>query len=134
MGLGPAFFTTAVVIGLTNLLIPLASLTPKYALLCMGAAQLFGDAAWAIYAVNETTLRQRSVAPEVLGRVNAAMQLASRGVLPIGALAGGFLAEWLSIPAALWIGCSGVLLSCLFLLPLRGHVADATPPEPSAKT
>jgi hypothetical protein len=56
--------------------------------------------------------------PELLGRANAAMQLASRGMLPIGALAGGFLGEKIGIANTLWIGAAGVLLSTLFLVPV----------------
>jgi predicted MFS family arabinose efflux permease len=128
MGVGPAFFTTALVTATVNLLVPLAASVPEYAVLCMASAQFFGDGAWAIYAVNETTLRQRSVPGEVLGRVNAAMQLASRGMLPLGALAGGLIAERYSIPHALWTGAIGLLLSCALLLPVRGHTGESRRP------
>ena len=76
--------------------------------------------------ITETTLRQQLAPAHALGRVNAAMQLASRGMLPLGALAGGFLAGWMGITGAMWVGGSGVLLSCLWLLPLRNYSA-ATP-------
>jgi predicted MFS family arabinose efflux permease len=50
--------------------------------------------------------------------VNAAMQLASRGMLPFGALAGGFLADRIGIAQTLLVGAAGVLLSCAWLAPL----------------
>lgn len=118
-GLGPMFFGTAFMIGCAQLLIPLSSQFPRIGVLCLCVQQLAGDLAWTIYIVNETSLRQ-SLAPEqVIGRVNAAMQLASFGMLPFGAILGGFLAERIGVPVTLLTGAGGVLLSCLWLLPLR---------------
>ena len=105
-------------IGCFQVLIPLASVLPRYALLLICVQQFFGDFAWTIYYVNETTLRQSVAPPELLGRVNAAMQLASRGMLPIGALAGGFLGGRIGIANTLWIGSAGVFLSLLWLVPV----------------
>ena len=83
----------------------------------MCAAQFFGDACWMLYGVNETTVRQQRSPGAALGRVNAAMQLASRGMLPLGALAAGALANRIGITRTLWMGAVGVLLSALWLLP-----------------
>lgn len=121
LGAGRAFLNAAVVIGISQLFIPLASLRPRWGMLCLGIQQLVGDFAWGVYAINELTLRQRITPPEVLGRVNAAMQIASRGILPLGALAGGFIASAIGVPAALWIGATGVLLSAAWLWPVKAH-------------
>jgi hypothetical protein len=62
------------------------------------------------------------VAPaRVLGRVNAGMHLLARGMLPIGALVGGYLAAQIGVRATLAIAGGGLLLSTLWLLasPLR---------------
>ena len=112
------FFASALVIACLQFLTPLAAYVPRFALLLVCLQQFFGDFAWTIYFVNETTLRQSVAPPHLLGRVNAAMQLASRGVLPIGALAGGFLGEKIGITNTLWIGAVGVLLSTLWLIPI----------------
>jgi predicted MFS family arabinose efflux permease len=113
------FTAAAVIQSLAQLLVPAAASVPHFAVLCMGVAQLIGDAAFTVYAVNEITVRQRLTETGLLGRVNGAMQLASGGVLPIGALAGGVLAQRIGIPQTLWVGAAGVLISTLFLLPLR---------------
>src|ERR1700761_1318843 len=118
-GLGPIFFGTAVLIGCAQLLIPASSEFPQVGILCLCVQQFAGDLVWTIYAINETALRQYLAPGQVIGRVNAAMQLASRGMLPFGAVAGGVLADRIGIPATLLIGAAGVLLSCLWLLPLR---------------
>lgn len=118
-GLGPMFFVTAILLGCAQLLIPLSSEFPRVGFLCLCGQQLGGDFVWTIYAVNETALRQLLAPGQVIGRVNAAMQLASRGMLPFGALCGGFLAERIGIPATLFLGAGGVLLSSAWLVELR---------------
>ena len=113
-----SFFASALLIGCLQVLTPLASLMPRFALLLVCCQQFFGDFAWTVYYVNETTLRQSVAPPNLLGRVSAAIQLASRGMLPVGALAGGFLGEKIGIANTLWIGAAGILLSTLFLVPV----------------
>ena len=117
---GATFLGAALVQASAQFLTPLAaSVPPRWAVACMCLSQLIGDAAWTVYYVNATTLRQSLVEAGLLGRVNGAMQLASRGVLPVGALAGGVAAGWIGVAPTLWAGAAGVLVSCLFLLPLR---------------
>ncbi len=114
----PAMLGSTVIAGFANCMVPLAASYPAHAMLFMGTAQLFGDSGWAVNFVNETTLRQQLAPEHTLGRVNAAMQLASRGVLPVGALLGGFLAEKIGITNTIWIAVGGLLLSTLWLVPL----------------
>jgi predicted MFS family arabinose efflux permease len=116
--LGLSFFATAFITGAVSLFIPLAAHNVRFAVPLLGGAQFLGDGAWTIYLVAETTLKQRVTATSVLGRVNAAMQLASRGVMPMGALVGGFLGAAIAMPATLWIAAVGLLASCLWLLPI----------------
>ena len=59
--------------------IPLAPAVPWIAMTCLIAAQVVGDGAMTVYLVNETTLRQRLLPREALGR--AARDLAGRGRL-----------------------------------------------------
>ncbi len=113
----PSFFASAFVIGCAQFFIPLASVLPRFALACLCVQQFFGDCAWTIYVVNETTLRQSVTPSHLLGRVNAAMQFASRGMLSIGALAGGFLGSSIGIANTLWAGAAGVFLSLIWLVP-----------------
>jgi predicted MFS family arabinose efflux permease len=113
-----SFFASALLIGCLQVLTPLASSVPRFSLLLICLHQFFGDFAWTVYYVNETTLRQSVAPPHLLGRVNAAIQVASRGMLPIGALAGGFLGGRIGIVNTLWIGAAGILLSTLWLLPI----------------
>ena len=60
-------------------------------------------------------------APAVLGRVNSAMHLMFRGVLPAGALVGGAVATSIGLRPTMAIGALGILLASLFLVfsPIR---------------
>jgi len=102
--------------GVTTLLVPLAHGPAWAAALYLGAAQLFGDVAYPIYSVHELTLRQKMAPPEILGRVNACLHLAFKGVWPAGALLGGVLGTALGVRPTMAVCSVGVLLSTLFLV------------------
>jgi MFS family permease len=119
----PTLFISGLVMAVAQFLIPAASLSSRFAIPCLAVQQLVGDCAWTICLINETTLRQTVVPAKFLGRVNAAAQLASRGMLPIGALASGLLGTSLGIVASLWLGSAGVLLSTLCLIPVLVQIA-----------
>jgi predicted MFS family arabinose efflux permease len=119
-GFGRVFLSSAALIGGAALLPPLARGTPAVCALVLSVAQL-GDAGWAIYNVNEISLRQAVTPDGLLGRVNSAMHLMFRGVLPLGAFAGGAIAEAIGIRSTMFIGVAGFLVSTLWLVfsPIR---------------
>ena len=53
-----------------------------------------------MWNVVTVTLRQRSVPAELLGRVNSAYRMLGWGLMPLGALAGGFIAHAAGVRAA----------------------------------
>ena len=134
LGLGRTFIGAVFLIAFAFSLIPLARGPAPWPLAFLMVSQLLGDNAFATFCVNELTLRQ-TVAPEnVLGRVNAAMQLVGRGVYPIGAILGGFLAGHFGVRATLGIAVCGALCSSMWLIasPLR-HLNEM-PDSPAAKS
>lgn len=113
-GLGHTFIGSVLAIAVAYAMIPLAR--GPMSLLYLIVQQLLGDFAFSTYMINELTLRQ-SVAPEeMLGRVNAAMQLMTRGVFPLSALAGGILAGAIGIRPTMAISVAGVLIASLWLI------------------
>jgi MFS family permease len=130
---GPTFLATSALYGLTQFLVPLAGMAtapppagspagaaspggwPAAALLI--AAQLIGDLLFTVYSINAVSLRQRVAPANLLGRINAGMQLLARGVYPLGALLGGYLGERLGVRPTLALAAAGLLLSTLWLLP-----------------
>ena len=77
------------------------------------STQVIGDGALTVYLVNETTLRQRLLPPEALGRAAATWQVAAGLLTPAGALAGAALAESIGMRPTLWVLAFGVALAAI---------------------
>lgn len=120
-GFGRTFLLAALGIVAASSLIPLAHGSVALGMAFLMVQQLLGDTSFATFFVNELTLRQTVTPEHVLGRVNAAMQLLSRGIFPFGALAGGALAGVVGVRMTISVGVFGVLLASTWLLaaPLR---------------
>ena len=61
-------------------------------------------------------LRQSTTPPQLLGRMNAVMNLLAVGLVPIGALMGGVLGEAIGLRTTLFIAVSGELSAGLWLV------------------
>lgn len=120
-GLGHTFIGLVLLMAVAYAFIPLAHGPRPLPLIFLMVQQLFGDFAFSAFMVNQLTLRQSAAPEEMLGRVNAAMQLMTRGVFPLSAVAGGILAAAIGIRPTLAIAVSGVFAASLWLIasPLR---------------
>lgn len=99
------------------------------------AAVFFGGV---VYNVAQVSFRQTLCPDELLGRMNATMRFMVWGTMPLGALAGGAVAQAAGPRAALWACAAGLLLVPLPLLlsPLR-RMRDLPPaphPDDAAHT
>lgn len=76
----------------------------------------------ALSSVLLITIRQLRTPDELLGRVNATMRCVTYGTIPLGALAGGFVGEWLGPRLGILIGAVLCLSTIVWvaLSPLRG--------------
>jgi MFS family permease len=119
-GIGATLIGSLLIMGAASLMIPLAHGSVVTAAAFLTLAQV-GDLCWPVFNVCEISLRQAITPGEVLGRVNAAMQMLSRGLLPMGSLGAGILAEIIGLRPTLAIGAAGLLLSSLWLVlsPIR---------------
>lgn len=79
----------------------------------VGASFAISAATIVMWNVVTVSLRQRIVPDELLGRVNAGYRLLAWGTQPIGALAGGVLAELLGLESVFVVG--GVLIAALLV-------------------
>jgi Na+/melibiose symporter-like transporter len=66
-----------VVGGVVQVLIPLAPAAPAIAMTFLIVTQVIGDGALTVYLINETTLRQRLLPADALGRAAATWQVAT---------------------------------------------------------
>lgn len=112
-----------------QVLVPLAPPIPWVAMSFLIVTQVVGDGALTIYLINETTLRQRLLPPEALGRAAATWQVAIGLLTPAGALIGAALAETFGIRTALWSLAIGVAAAAAWLIAAR----DAVPRRDEAQ-
>lgn len=78
----------------------------------VGAAFFVGGIGVALWNVSAVTVRQRLTPPALLGRVVSAYRLVSWGAMPLGALAGGLLADAMPLRAVFAL-MTAVTLSAL---------------------
>jgi MFS family permease len=78
---------------------------------------LAGGLTIAVWNVITVSLRQRITPDRLLGRLNSAYRLVAWGTMPLGAAAGGLLAEWIGLRAMF------AVMGALVLVLLAGMVA-----------
>ena len=101
--------------GASTLLIPLAGGPLIVAFAFLAAAQV-GDAALAIYNINERSLRQTVTPDHLLGRTSATLHFLSAGVALLGALIGGILGELLGLRTTIAVGAAITILGALWMI------------------
>ena len=83
----------------------------------LGPILFVGGMLVVLWNVITVSLRQRITPDRLLGRVNSAYRLLAWGTMPLGAAAGGLLAQWLGLQAM--FGIMGVLtLALLGMMPI----------------
>jgi predicted MFS family arabinose efflux permease len=105
--------------GVIQVLVPLAPAVPAVAMAMLIVTQVVGDGALTVYLINETTLRQRLLPPEFLGRAAATWQVATGLLTPAGALTGAALAESIGMRPTLWMLALGIALATTWLIVAR---------------
>jgi MFS family permease len=130
LGVGRTLVVTSTLSLLCTLFIPIAAMCPSRAVAIgfLAAHQLLGDGFSVAFVVVAVTVRQTSLPREVLGRANAAIHVATTGMLVISSLIAGGLASLIGIRAAVWAGMLIGLSAPLLLWPVR-RVRDLPPGE-----
>lgn len=100
-------------------LVPIAGPGWRVALFAVGT--LVTSAGVVVYNVAQVSLRQALCPDRLLGRMNASIRFLTWGAMPVGAVAGGALAEWVGVRGTLWVASAGMVLSVIWVLlsPLR---------------
>jgi MFS family permease len=114
-GIAPMLITGLSMLGVAQLLVPLAHGRPEAATGWLAIAQFIGDGFFVFYLVNELSVRQQTLAPAVLGRANASLRMATGALAPAGILLAGLLADAVGPRPVLWISVGGILGTALLL-------------------
>ncbi|MEV4474993.1 MFS transporter [Nonomuraea salmonea] len=112
-----------------GLLLPLTE--PDWRVVCFALASMGISWAAAMSNVGQSTYRQTVTPDHLLGRVNASVRFVTWGVMPLGALLGGIVAQQIGVRQALWllmVGRAVAFVPLLFSpLPRMRDFADARP-------
>ena len=111
IGVGPAIVWTSVMFCVPALIFPAAP--HAYALPLFMLAQAIIGFGGVAYNITQVSLRQAITPERLQGRMNAAMRWIVWGTIPLGALLGGTLGQWVGLHAALWVGALGSLTGFL---------------------
>lgn len=105
------------------LLVPLAGAVsePVASLVLLGVSEIGFGFSVLVYNILQLTMRQRVCPPRLLGRMNASIRFAVWGVMPLAALASGYLGEHLGLVPTMLIGAAGSFLATapVIFSPLR---------------
>lgn len=121
LGNGPAFIAGMTLSSLAGLVMAAAAGPIVFVLAVLIVAQLFRGIGPTLYGINQQTIRQSLIAPELLARTQATWRFLVHGMQPIGALLGGTLGTLLGLRATLVISSLIMLTGTSFALlsPLR---------------
>src|SRR5581483_6980357 len=122
LGLGRALVVSRVCYSAAGLLIPFAGGPKEAAFAMVVASQLLGDPFWTTYDVASLSLRQSLTPENLLGRVNSTMHVVQAGLLPLGSLLAGLLAETIGVRETLALAVAGGAAGIVWLVasPLPG--------------
>ena len=120
VGIGRALIIGALIGSLE--VMPVIFATPSSAEVLLFLSSWFGNFGWVLYNVYAVSMRQAIVPTALQGRVNATFSFLVAGMLPVGALTGGWLGTILGLRNAIIIAAMGSFLSILWILfsPARG--------------
>ncbi len=130
VGAGRALLWAGLAAGALSWLVPFAHGPRILAFGALLGAQLAGDAASAVFRVNEATLRQAVTPDAWLGRVTGSGRWLGGTASALGALAAGGLGALLGLRGALCIYSAGLVLAPLWLSGSRVRALSAAGGEP----
>jgi len=129
LGVGWAIVVAAFTMSAARLLILAASGPVVVALAILMVAEALAGFAGIIWDINQLSLRQGLTPQHLLGRMNASFRFIVWGMMPLGALLGGFLGAQIGLRPTLTVSVIGGLLAPLWVLfsPVRSLRTQPVP-------
>lgn len=131
-GIGSLTVISIAFVGLSDLLIPLAHGSLIVVVPLMIVAQLLFGMGVTVFKINRASLRQALVPVVMQGRATATMRMLSTGLIPLGALLGGVLGQWVGVRETLVIAACGELLAALWIWRSPLWTMQSLPAEPES--
>ena len=115
-GIGHTLAGTIALAGVGELAIGLAGGPQFVAFAIVGLAEATVQGASTIFGINGVSLRQAATPDHLLGRMNATLRMFRTGLVPLGAILGGLVAERYGLRPAMLIAGFGTLLAVLWVV------------------
>ena len=119
LGLGRALALGFLIMGASSFVVPLAGGPILLAYGAIVIAEITFLLGLVIWNIGQVSLRQASTPDRLLGRITSLLIVAARIAIPPGALAGGFLGEFLGLRESLLVFAMGISLSFIWLIVFR---------------
>ncbi len=116
LGLGPALLVGVLLASLGEFTIALAQGPLLLAILLVIIGEGSVQVGAVLYGVNGLSLRQTIVPDRLQGRVTATLRIIAVGVVPIGALLGGFLGDTYGLRTTVLVAGGGTFIAFLWVL------------------
>ena len=116
LGLGRALLAGVLLASLGEFTIALAQGPMQLAILLVILGEGSVQVGAVLYGVNGLSLRQATVPNRLQGRVNATLRIIAVGVVPLGALLGGFIGDTYGLRTTVLVAGGGTLLAFLWVL------------------
>lgn len=116
LGFGRASMLALLVVGASDLLVPLAHGSTMTIMGMLVIAQVAFGIGLTVFKVNRATVRQVLIPTRMQGRAAATMRVLSASLIPLGALVGGTVGNAIGLRAILIIAAIGELAAALWLL------------------
>ena len=125
LGEGPTIRASLIVSAVGMVSIPLAVHLPALALGLLCAGEVAFSVAVVSYNIVQVTARQKLCPTRLLGRMNASIRFVVWGIMPLGALAAGWIGSAVGALATAWVGAAIQALAILpFLLSPYGRLRE----------
>jgi len=136
LGIGVTTSVALGIVGVSDLLVPLAEGTGWLIVPLLIAAQFFFGIGLTLFNVNQVSIRQLTAPAHLQGRTSATVRFVAMSAIPIGALLGGILGETIGLRETLVLAAAGELVAAawLWFSPLRGiqDLAEDLAPDGAA--
>lgn len=121
LGIGVTTSVALGIVGVSDLLVPLAEETGWLIVPLLVAAQFFFGIGLTLFNVNQVSIRQLTAPAHLQGRTSATVRFVAISAIPIGALLGGISGETIGLRETLVVAAAGELVAAawLWFSPLR---------------
>jgi predicted MFS family arabinose efflux permease len=113
LGPGPFVIYACGLMSLASFCFPLVSRADNLGIFFLTGTYFALSAGGAAVTVFAWTIRQSITPSDLLGKMNGAFRFCVTGIMPFGALFGGWLGSVIGIRSTLVVGAIGLLLSCI---------------------